>query len=247
VRLGGRVAIVTGGARHIGAAYCRKLASEGAAVVIADILEAESVAQEIRSKGGRSLALVVDVSQEEDTNRMAAEAVKAFGRIDILVNNAAIFINIQRHPFYEITAEEWDRVSAVNIKGPFLCAKAVFAQMKEQRYGKIINISSSTAYWGTPNFLHYVASKAALVGITRSLAREVGEYGICVNAIAPGLVEHEGQNAPKILTDLQLKARSIKRLETPEDLFGTVVFLASSDSDFMTGQTIVVDGGSVFH
>jgi NAD(P)-dependent dehydrogenase (short-subunit alcohol dehydrogenase family) len=247
VRLGGRVAIVTGGARHIGAAYCRKLASEGAAVVIADILEAESVAQEIRSKGGRSLALVVDVSQEEDTNRMAAEAVKAFGRIDILVNNAAIFINIQRHPFYEITAEEWDRVSAVNIKGPFLCAKAVFAQMKEQRYGKIINISSSTAYWGTPNFLHYVASKAALVGMTRSLAREVGEYGICVNAIAPGLVEHEGQNAPKILTDLQLKARSIKRLETPEDLFGTVVFLASSDSDFMTGQTIVVDGGSVFH
>jgi NAD(P)-dependent dehydrogenase (short-subunit alcohol dehydrogenase family) len=245
--LGGRVAIVTGGARHIGAAYCRKLASEGAAVVIADILEAESVAQEIRSKGGRSLALVVDVSQEEDTNRMAAEAVKAFGRIDILVNNAAIFINIQRHPFYEITAEEWDRVSAVNIKGPFLCAKAVFAQMKEQRYGKIINISSSTAYWGTPNFLHYVASKAALVGMTRSLAREVGEYGICVNAIAPGLVEHEGQNAPKILTDLQLKARSIKRLETPEDLFGTVVFLASSDSDFMTGQTIVVDGGSVFH
>jgi NAD(P)-dependent dehydrogenase (short-subunit alcohol dehydrogenase family) len=247
VRLGGRVAIVTGGARHIGAAYCRKLASEGAAVVIADILEAESVAQEIRSKGGRSLALVVDVSQEEDTNRMAAEAVKAFGRIDILVNNAAIFINIQRHPFYEITAEEWDRVSAVNIKGPFLCAKAVFAQMKEQRYGKIINISSSTAYWGTPNFLHYVASKAALVGMTRSLAHEVGEYGICVNAIAPGLVEHEGQNAPKILTDLQLKARSIKRLETPEDLFGTVVFLASSDSDFMTGQTIVVDGGSVFH
>jgi NAD(P)-dependent dehydrogenase (short-subunit alcohol dehydrogenase family) len=178
---------------------------------------------------------------------MAAEAVKSFGRIDILVNNAAIFINIQRQPFYQITAEEWDRVSAVNIKGPFLCAKAVFPQMKEQRSGKIINISSSTAYWGTPNFLHYVASKAALIGMTRSLAREVGEYGICVNAIAPGLVEHEGQNAPKALTELQLKARSIKRLERPEDLFGTVVFLASPDSDFMTGQTIVVDGGSVFH
>ncbi len=178
---------------------------------------------------------------------MAAEAVKSFGRIDILVNNAAIFINIERRPFYQITAEEWDRISAVNIKGPFLCAKAVFPQMKEQRSGKIINISSSTAYWGTPNFLHYVASKAALIGMTRSLAREVGEYGICVNAIAPGLVEHEGQNAPKALTELQLKARSIKRLERPEDLLGTVVFLASSDSDFMTGQTIVVDGGSVFH
>ena len=247
MRLEGRVAIVTGGARHIGAAYCRRLAEEGAAVVIADILDGGQVAEEIRSKGGHALSLKVDVSNEEDTNRMALETVKAFGRIDILVNNAAIFINIQRHPFYEITAEEWDRVSAVNIKGPFLCAKAVFPKMKEQWSGKIINISSSTAYWGTPSFLHYVASKAALIGMTRSLAREVGEFGICVNAIAPGLVEHEGQTAPKALTELQLKARSIKRLQTPEDLLGTLVFLASSDSDFMTGQTIVVDGGSVFH
>ena len=247
MRLEGRVAIVTGGARHIGAAYCRRLAEEGAAVVIADILDGARVAEDIRSKGGRALPLRVDVSNEEDTNRMALETAKAFGRIDILVNNAAIFINIQRHPFYEITAEEWDRVSAVNIKGPFLCAKAVFPKMKEQRSGKIINISSSTAYWGTPSFLHYVASKAALIGMTRSLAREVGEFGICVNAIAPGLVEHEGQTAPKALTELQLKARSIKRLQTPEDLLGTLVFLGSSDSDFMTGQTIVVDGGSVFH
>ena len=247
MRLAGKVAIVTGGARHIGAAYCHTLAREGAAVVIADILDGKTVAEEIRSKGGNALALKIDVSKEGDTNRMAVETVNAFGRIDILINNAAIFINIQRHPFYEITADEWDRVSAVNIKGPFLCAKAVFAQMKEQKYGKIINISSSTAYWGTPNFLHYVASKAALIGMTRSLAREVGDYGICVNAIAPGLVEHEGQNAPQALTELQLKARSIKRLQTPEDLLGTLVFLASPDSDFMTGQTIVVDGGSIMH
>ena len=247
MRLRGRVAIVTGGARHIGAAYCRRLAAEGAAVVIADILDGEPVAEEIRSTGGKALALKVDVSSEENAHRMAAEAVQAFGRIDILINNAAIFINIQRHPFYEISGEEWDKVSAVNIKGPFLCAKAVFPQMKEQKSGKIINISSSTAYWGTPNFLHYVASKAALIDMTRSLAREVGEYGICVNAIAPGLVEHEGQNAPKALTELQLKERSIKRLQTPEDLMGTLVFLCSSDSDFMTGQSIVVDGGSVFH
>jgi NAD(P)-dependent dehydrogenase (short-subunit alcohol dehydrogenase family) len=247
VRLAGKVAIVTGGARHIGAAYCRKLAEEGASVVIADILDGAAVAAEIKAKGGKAMSLNIDVSKEEDTNRMAAEAVQAFGRIDILVNNAAIFINIQRHPFYEISADEWDRVSAVNIKGPFLCAKAVFPQMKEQRSGKIINISSSTAYWGTPNFLHYVASKAALIGMTRSLAREVGDYGICVNAIAPGLVEHEGQNAPKTLTELQLKARSIKRLQTPDDLMGTLMFLCSSDSDFMTGQAIVVDGGSIFH
>jgi NAD(P)-dependent dehydrogenase (short-subunit alcohol dehydrogenase family) len=247
LRLTGKVAIVTGGARHMGAAYCRKLAEEGAAVAIADILDGEPIAKEIRAAGGKALALTVDVSKEEDTNRMVAETVKAFGRIDILVNNAAIFINIQRHPFYEITAEEWDKVSAVNIKGPFLCAKAVFPQMKEQKNGKIVNISSSTAYWGTPNFLHYVASKAALIGMTRSLAREVGSYGICVNAIAPGLVEHEGQNAPKALAELQLKERSIKRLQTPADLMGTLVFLCSSDSDFMTGQSIVVDGGSVFH
>jgi NAD(P)-dependent dehydrogenase (short-subunit alcohol dehydrogenase family) len=247
MRLGGKVAIVTGGARHIGAVYACRFASEGAAVVIADILDGDSIVRQIESSGGQALALKVDVSKEEDTQRMAAEAVRAFGRIDILVNNAEIFINIQRQPFYEITAEEWDRVSAVNIKGPFLCAKAVFPYMKEQKYGKVINISSSTAYWGTPMFLHYVASKAALVGMTRSLARECGEFGICVNAIAPGLVEHAGQNAPKALTELQLKARSIKRLETPEDLLGTVIYLASPDSDFVTGQTLVVDGGSVLH
>jgi NAD(P)-dependent dehydrogenase (short-subunit alcohol dehydrogenase family) len=247
MRLQGKVAIVTGGARHIGAAYCRKLASEGAAVVIADVLNGESVVNDIKELGGKAIALPVDVSKEADTARMAAEAVKAFGQIDVLVNNAAIFIAIERHPFYEISAEEWDRVSAVNIKGPFLCTKAVFPYMKERKSGKIINISSSTAYWGTPNFLHYVASKAALIGMTRSLAREMGEFGICVNAIAPGLVEHEGQTAPKALTELQLKQRSIRRLQTPEDLLGTLVFLASADSDFMTGQAIVVDGGSVFH
>ncbi len=247
MRLAGKVAIVTGGARHIGAVYCRKLAAEGAAVIIADVLDGDKVVQEITAAGGRAMALKVDVSKQEDTIQMAAETVKTFGRIDILVNNAAIFINIQRQPFYEITAEEWDRVSAVNIKGPFLCAKAVFPQMKEQRTGKIINISSSTAFAGTPLFLHYVASKAALIGMTRSLAREVGEFGICVNAIAPGLVQHEGQTAPKEFTEFQLKARSIKRLQTPEDLLGVLVYLASPDSDFVTGQTILVDGGGIFH
>jgi len=247
MRLAGKVAIVTGGARHIGAVYCRKLAAEGAAVIIADVLDGDKVVQEITAAGGRAMALKVDVSKEEDTIQMAAETVKTFGRIDILVNNAAIFINIQRQPFYEITAEEWDRVSAVNIKGPFLCAKAVFPQMKKQRSGKIINISSSTAFAGTPLFLHYVASKAALIGMTRSLAREVGEFGICVNAIAPGLVQHEGQTAPKEFTEFQLKARSIKRLQTPEDLLGVLVYLASPDSDFVTGQTILVDGGGIFH
>ena len=247
MRLAGKVAIVTGGARHIGAAYSKHLAAEGAAVVIADVLDGGKVAEEIQAAGGRALALKIDVSSEEDTGRMASETVKAFGRIDTLVNNAAIFIAIERKPFYKISAHEWDRISAVNIKGPFLCAKAVFPQMKAQKGGKIINISSSTVFWGTPMFLHYVASKAALIGMTRALAREVGQFGICVNAIAPGLVDYEGQTAPPELTDFQLKVRAIKRLQTPDDLLGTLVFLASSDSDFMTGQTILVDGGSVFH
>lgn len=247
MRLEGKVAIVTGAARHIGALYAKRLAAEGARVVIADVLDDERVVREIASAGGEAMALKIDVSKEEDTLRMAEKTVDKFGRIDILVNNAAIFLGIKRRPFYEISAEEWDRVSAVNIKGPFLCAKAVFPQMKKQLSGKIINISSTTALQGTPLFLHYVASKAAVIGITRALARELGEYGICVNAIAPGLIHHEGMNAPKEFTEFQLKARSIQRLEAPEDLIGATIYLASPDSDFVTGQTIVVDGGSVLH
>ncbi len=247
MRLEGKVAIVTGGARNIGAVYAKRLAAEGTSVVVADLLDGEDVVREIKEALGNAIALRIDVSKQEDTLRMADETVKRFGRIDILVNNAAIFLSIKRRSFDEISAEEWDQVASVNIKGPFLCAKAVFPQMKKQRGGKIINISSTTALWGTPLFLHYVTSKAALIGMTRALAREVGEYGICVNAIAPGLVQHEGQTAPKEFTEFQLKIRSIKRLETPEDLIGTLLYLASSDSDFVTGQTIVVDGGSVLH
>src|SRR5437763_433361 len=144
MRLAGKVAIVTGGARHIGAVYCQKLAAEGAAVIIADVLDGDKVVQEITAAGGRAMALKVDVSKEEDTIRMAAETVKTFGRIDILVNNAALFINIERQPFYEITAEEWDRVSAVNIKGPFICGEGGLPQMHEQRRGKITTKCYST-------------------------------------------------------------------------------------------------------
>ncbi len=247
MRLESKVAIVTGGARNIGAVYAKRLAAEGAKVVIADVLDGIEVVKEIEQTKGEALSLTVDVSKEEDTVHMAQETVKRFGGIDILVNNAAIFLSINRRPFYELSSEEWDQVTSVNIKGPFLCAKAVFSQMKNQGSGKIINISSSTALQGTPLFLHYVAFKATLIGMTRSLARELGEYGICVNAIAPGLVEHEGQTAPKAFTEFQLKVRSLKRLETPDDLIGTLVYLASLDSDFVTGQTIVVDGGSIFH
>lgn len=246
-RLEGKVAIVTGASRNIGARYARHLAAHGASVVIADVLDGRAVVQSIAEAGGRAMSLEVDVSREEDTRRMAEETVRAFGAVDILVNNAAIFLSIHRRPFYELSAEEWDRVSAVNIKGPFLCAKAVFPEMSRQQHGKIINISSTTALSGTPLFLHYVASKAALIGMTRSMARELGAHGICVNAIAPGLVEHEGQTAPKEFTELQLRLRSLKRLQTPEDLLGALLYLASRDSDFVTGQTLVVDGGSTLY
>ena len=246
-RLDDKVAIVTGGARNIGAVYAGALAAEGARVVVADVLDGADTARSILEAGGEAVALEADVSREDDTLRMAQAAVDAFGRIDILVNNAAIYLSINRRPFYEISAEEWDRVTAVNIKGVFLCAKAVLPHMRDQGGGRIINISSNTVMAGTPNFLHYVASKAALIGMTRSMARELGAFGINVNAIAPGLVEHEGQTVPPEISASRVDARSIKRRQVPQDLTGAVLYLASSDSDFVTGQTLVVDGGNIVY
>ena len=246
-RLEGKVAIVTGGARNIGAVYARTLAAEGARVVIADVLDGAETARSIQEAGGQAVAVRVDVSSEDDTLRMAREAVDAFGAIDILVNNAAIYVSIHRRPFYEISTEEWDRVTAVNIKGVFLCAKAVLPAMREQGGGKIINVSSNTVMAGTPNFLHYVASKAALIGMTRSMARELGGFGVNVNAIAPGLVEHEGQTVPPEISASRIEARSVKRQQVPQDLTGAVLYLTSSDSDFVTGQTLVIDGGDIVY
>ena len=246
-RLDSKVAIVTGGARNIGAVYARALAAEGARVVVADVLDGADTARAIREAGGQAVSVEVDVSREDDTLRMTETAMDAFGRVDILVNNAAIYLSINRRPFYEISAEEWDRVTAVNIKGVFLCAKAVFPHMRDQGGGKIINISSNTVMAGTPDFLHYIASKSALVGMTRSMARELGTHGINVNAIAPGLVEHEGQTVPGEISASRVRARSIQRRQTPEDLTGALLYLASPDSDFVTGQTLVVDGGDLLH
>ena len=246
-RLDSKVAIVTGGARNIGAVYARALAAEGARVVVADVLDGADTARAIEEAGGQAVSVEVDVSREDDTLRMTETAMDAFGRVDVLVNNAAIYLSINRRPFYEISAEEWDRVTAVNIKGVFLCAKAVFPHMRDQGGGKIINISSNTVMAGTPDFLHYIASKSALVGMTRSMARELGTHGINVNAIAPGLVEHEGQTVPGEISASRVRARSIQRRQTPEDLTGALLYLASPDSDFVTGQTLVVDGGDLLH
>ena len=251
MRLKDKVVIVTGGARGLGKAYASRLCEEGAKVVIADILDANKVAQSIAKEEGEVLALYTNVSEEESTQEMARKTIEYFGRIDILINNAAISTTTVMKPFCEISAEEWDEVIRVNLKGVFLCCKAVYPQMKKQGKGKIINISSGTFFKGLPNFIHYVTSKGGIIGFTRALAREVGNAGICVNAISPGYtlteVLTEKPLYPEKLVREIVSSRCFKRDELPEDLTGTVVFLASEESNFITGQTIVVDGGSVFH
>ena len=177
---------------------------------------------------------------------MTEQVVERFGRIDILVNNASINGDQIRKPFHEISEEEWDQMMAVNVKGMFFCAKAVFPHMRKTGKGKIINLSSTTIFKGVPNFLHYVSSKGAIAALTRSLAREVGEYGINVNAIAPGFtVSDVFKDSPTEYKRSRAAERAFKRDEEPEDLEGTAVFLASEESDFITGQVIVVDGGGV--
>lgn len=248
MRLKDKVAIVTGGARGLGRAYALRLAKEGAKVVVADVLDGKETVDAIKAQGGEAIYVQTDVTSEESTQAMARKVIEQFGRIDVLVNNAALFADLVKKPFWEIPVAEWDKVMAVNVKGPFLCAKAVYPQMKKQGKGKIINVASGTFYRGLPHFLHYVVSKGGNVAITRSMAREVGDAGINVNCIAPGYTEteflKEHPQDPAEVTKIIIGGRCIKRTQTPDDLTGTIVFLSSDDSDFITGQTILVDGGS---
>jgi len=248
-RLDGRVAVVTGGAQGLGAAYVKALAREGAKAVVADVLDGRAVVAAVEAAGGQGLALETDVSDETSVNDMADRVLRRFGRIDILVANAAIFGSFKLQPFTELGVEEWDRVMAVNVRGPFLCAKAVVPAMRRQGWGRIINIASGMVFKGTANFLHYVTSKGAVLALTRSLARELGEDGICVNTLAPGLVLSERVQANREMLDELaapvLGSRAIKRHQEPDDLIGPLLFLASEDCRFMTGQVVVVDGGSV--
>ena len=249
MRLKDRVAIVTGGGVGIGKAYAHGLAKEGAKVIVADIQnsEAKKVADEIIASGGDAKAVHVDVTSVEMTQAMAQEAITAYGRIDILVNNAGLYSAIQKKSFMEIDDNEWDRVMAVNVKGLWHCVKAVYPAMKQQGKGKIINVSSGTVFGSSPNFLHYVSSKSAVIGFTRALAREVGDDNICVNSIMPGLtISTQGVMTAERLADRR-KRRAFQREQYPADLVGTVIFLASDDSDFMTGQSINVDGGVNMH
>ena len=249
-RLDGKVAIVTGGGRGIGVEYSKVLAAEGAKVAVTDIVDTETTVNIIKQAGGDAIGIHCDVTDPDNIKAMVAETVEAYGRLDILVNNAALFADLKQGSFLDIDEAEWDRVMQINTRGVFSCSKAAVPEMKKNGYGKIINIASGTVFKGTPMLLHYVSSKGAQVAFTRALAREVGDHGITVNCIAPGLTMSE-----KVIEDDQWTAvkdgntasRAIKREQMPEDLIGALVFFSSQDSDFITGQTLVVDGGSAMH
>jgi 3-oxoacyl-[acyl-carrier protein] reductase len=249
--LTGRTVIITGGGKGIGKVYSQEFAKAGARVVAADIdaAAARAVADALAAQGHEALALETDIASEESTKSMAEAVLERFGSIDVLVNNASLMSVLARRSWLEIPVDEWDRVMAVNLRGMFLSCRAVFPAMKAKLRGKIVNISSSRVWEGTPNRLHYTTSKAGVIGFTRALSREVGEFGITVNAITPGYTLSETQVASSSGNYLasRVEGRVFERAQVPADLVGAVMFLSSSASDFMTGQTITVDGGKSMH
>ena len=249
-RFENKTAVVTGGATGIGEAYVKAFAKAGANVAIADIQDGPGVklSESLRDAGSQVVFVHTDVSSERDTASMATSVLDEFGAIDVLVNNAALYTDIEKkRPFDEIPIAEWDRMMAVNVRGVWLCSKAVVSSMRSAGKGKIVNIASSVFHAGVPNFSHYSASKGAVIALTRALARELGPHHINVNAIAPGLVSNEASR--KVNNDEYLArsatTRAIPREMLEEDLVGSVLFLSSQDSDFITGQTFVVDGGQI--
>jgi NAD(P)-dependent dehydrogenase (short-subunit alcohol dehydrogenase family) len=242
-----KVAIVTGGAQGIGRAIAEGLAAEGARIVIADLKGAEQAAAAF--EGG--VGLTVDVASEADTERMAAETVEQCGGIDILVNNAGLYASLAMRPFEQIDVAEWRRVMDVNVLSMFLTCRAVVPRLRERGGGRIVNISSGTPFRGVPFLLHYVTSKGAIVTLTRALAKELGGDEVLVNCVAPGFTMSEGvQQNPKVievLRDASVSARTLKRDQVPADVVGAVVFLCGPGSTFITGQTMVIDGGQYFH
>jgi 3-oxoacyl-[acyl-carrier protein] reductase len=245
-----RVVVVTGGGRGIGKAIALRCADAGASIAVVDIQAdlAAGAAAEVVGRGQAAVAVQTDVSDARSVAAMAKTVHLELGRIDVLVNNAAMMAQLPRQPFEAIPEEQWDRVMQVNVKGPWLCTRAVVPTMRAQRYGKIINISSDMVLSGVPGLLHYVASKGALTAMTRSLARELGPDGICVNAVAPGFTITEAAlTHGREAAERSILSRAIPRAQTPSDLTGTIIFLASADSDFLTGQLLVVNGGSVLH
>jgi NAD(P)-dependent dehydrogenase (short-subunit alcohol dehydrogenase family) len=245
----GKVAIVTGAAQGLGAEYAIRLAGAGVNVVAADVRSAGATVASIEKSGGRAVSARVDVCDTRSVDAMVNLAVKTFGAVQILINNAAIAADLQMKPFLEIETADWDNVMNVNARGTFECIKAVAPSMIKEKYGKIVNIASTTFFKGAPLMMHYVASKGAVIGITRVAARELGGYGITVNCIAPGLTMTEPLRAKGTFGgtayEASINSRAVKREQIPADLAGGLLFLVSAQSDFMTGQTIVIDGGNV--
>lgn len=240
-----KVVIITGGARGIGRAYALGVAAEGGRVVIADLLDGQPVVDEIEQLGGKAIAVTTDVSDEAANKAMADAAVEAFGRIDVFIANAAMFSETSRGSFDRLTTAEWDRSFEVNVRGVWLGIKAVHPYMVEQGGGKIITIGSNTIYKGTPGFPHYVASKAALLGLTRCLATEFGAAGITVNCLSPDLIPDATLRPTDTVSDQHVVAgRAMKRSMVVDDMVGTMLYLCSSASDFVTGQGLLVNGGA---
>jgi NAD(P)-dependent dehydrogenase (short-subunit alcohol dehydrogenase family) len=237
--------IITGGGGKIGKAYAIAFANEGAKVSLPDVAAVDHVVEAIQDGGGTAITMPCDVSDEQSVKAMVKETVKQFGTVDILINNAAYFMSVWKGPFWHMAVEEFDKAMAVNVRGTWLCAKAAVPYMQNQKRGKIINISSNVALTGNPNYIHYVTSKGAIIAMTRAMARELGDYNICVNTVSPGFVVTEGRQVDPEYEKTRAQQRSIKRSQVEGDLVGTVLFLASAESDFMTGQLLNVDGG--FH
>jgi NAD(P)-dependent dehydrogenase (short-subunit alcohol dehydrogenase family) len=245
--LAGKVAVVTGAAQGIGRAIAEGLAAEGARIVVADLAGAEDAAQSFTDGVG----ITADVSSEADVQRLADETIERCGTIDILVNNAGLYASLEMRSFEQIPLDEWRRVMDINVASMFLMCRAIVPVMRGNGGGKIVNISSGTPFRGVPFLLHYVTSKGAIVALTRALAKEVGKDNVFVNCVAPGFTMSDGvQSHPEVvekLRDVSISARTIQRDQTPEDVVGAVVYLSGPGSDFVTGQTIVIDGGQTFH
>lgn len=250
MRLQGRTAMVTGGATGLGFAFATRLHADGARVVIADLRGAAEAALKLDASGQTAQGLAMDVADEGSVRAAVSTVASSFGGVDILVNNAALFSTLANRPFEEYTAEEWMQVMRVNTLGPFNCAKAVAPHMKAQRWGRIINVASTSALKGLANMAHYVTSKGAVITFTRVLARELGAWNITANALAPGLTLSDqilkNDDHLRQFGEAIRKSRAIPRDALPADLVGAVSFLASDDAAFMTGQTLCVEGGAVF-